>query len=69
MGKRTIIGSASGRTPLAPGDSSTSFLTLNELFDLTKPGKYAVVVSYEFFDEKNQRVFVPSNKLTITVTE
>jgi hypothetical protein len=60
--------------PVEPGKSSVDFLILTNLFDLSKPGTYTVRVRHELLQldapkPEDKRMFVPSNTLTITVTE
>ena len=59
---------------LKPGDSDEDFLILTKLFDLSKPGQYTVGVRHEIMepDESEdgfKRIFVPSNSISITVTD
>jgi hypothetical protein len=60
--------------PVEPGKSYVDYLTLSKLFDLSKPGKYTVTVRHELMqlDEprpEDRRMLIPSNPLTVTVTE
>jgi len=63
------------RTTIAvePGKSSEDFLIVSNLFDLSKPGKYAVTVRHEMrADDSNpdiKLIYAKSNTITITVTE
>jgi hypothetical protein len=50
---------------LKPGETIKDGLTLNRLYDLTKPGKYTI--QCQRFDEESNS-WVKSNKITITVT-
>ena len=57
--------------PVEPGESSSDFLILSNLFDLSKPGKYTVAVRQEMRSDDSdpdiKLVYATSN--TITVTE
>ncbi|HTW45930.1 MAG TPA: hypothetical protein VMD58_10320 [Acidobacteriaceae bacterium] len=56
-----------------PGKSTEDFLLLNHLFDMTQPGKYIVLVRQEIpaFESipNHEPRYIPSNTLTITVTQ
>lgn len=57
-----------------PGKSCDDFLILSNLFDLSKPGKYTVIVRHELMQPdalrpEDRRIYIPSNTLMITVTE
>ena len=58
---------------LDPGQSNEDFLILNNLFDLSKPGKYTVTVGHglrvDVPGSDPNLMNVPSNTITITVTE
>jgi hypothetical protein len=58
---------------LDPGQSNEDFLILSSLFDLSKPGKYTVTVGHGLrVDVPGADPYllnVPSNTITITVTE
>jgi hypothetical protein len=61
------------KTLLKPGAVLNAYLILTQLFDLSEPGKYTVVIRHEMHLDttgpKPTRIFVPSNTLTITVTQ
>jgi len=56
-----------------PGQSNNDFLILSNLFDLNKPGQYAVTIRHEMRTSspgtEDKLIDVPSNTITITVTE
>jgi hypothetical protein len=58
---------------LKPGESLEDFTILGNLFDLSKPGKYAVTVQNERRSGDSghelKLIYVKSNTITITVTE
>jgi hypothetical protein len=54
-----------GTLPFAPGDESKRTFFLNELFDLSVPGKYTVSIRRK---EKLTKGFENSNVLTLTIT-
>jgi hypothetical protein len=59
--------------PLEPGQSCDDFLIMSNLFNLSNPGKYTVTVRHEMrtysSDSGDKLIDVPSNTITITVTE
>jgi hypothetical protein len=62
-----------GLISVKPGDSKEDFLIVSKLFDMSKPGRYTVLVRHELLeddgtDDKFKRSFVPSNSISITVT-
>lgn len=57
-----------------PGKSVNDFVILNDLYDLSKPGKYTVIFRHEMLQPEapspeDRRFFVSSNTLNITVTQ
>jgi hypothetical protein len=56
---------------LKPGESREGIIVLNKLFDLSKPGRYAVSVRrrlvYVLTDPRS-KIIATSNTLTITIT-
>lgn len=56
--------------PLGPGKTSTNYFILTNLFDLSKPGTYTVVVRHELQGEGDYiMVTAQPNPLTITITQ
>lgn len=57
-----------------PGGVIENYLILDKLFDMSKPGRYKVVVRHELIqhsdpDSPSTRMLVPSAPLTVIVTE
>ena len=56
-----------------PGKTDEDFLILNKLFDLSKPGRYKVVVQSEIRhpvpESEDELVLVPSNRRILTLLE
>jgi hypothetical protein len=59
-----IVGSG-GYMPLYPGKTLTDRVNLSKLYDLGRPGRYTV--QFQEFHEQS-KLFVKSNKITVTVT-
>lgn len=53
---------------LRPNESTKESITLSELYDLSRPGKYLIQVERGVSDNPKDGV-VKSNKITVTVTE
>ena len=82
-GQTVVIGGAKHTIPrrwmsrksvlLAPGGRLVDFTILSNLFDLSKPGQYTVIVRNERRADGSgpdlKEVYSTSNKITITVTE
>ncbi len=57
-------GGSGGYLPLDPGKTLTDRVSVSKLYDLSRPGKYAI--QFRRVDEES-KTFVKSNKITVTV--
>ena len=67
-------GMAIKKVSVEPGESNQAFLILTKLYDLAKPGNYTVRLRHEYYESDPsssnlKRILVPSNTITINVTE